>query len=59
MQTTAHRVLVHDFDRLQMSPAPSKPIPFYVGGHTDVALKRAVRIGDGWTSAVKPSAVVG
>jgi len=42
----------YNFDRLQMSPAPSAPVPFYVGGHTDVALKRAVRIGDGWTSAM-------
>jgi probable F420-dependent oxidoreductase len=42
----------YDFDRLQMSPAPTEPVPFYVGGHTDVALKRAVRIGDGWTSAM-------
>jgi probable F420-dependent oxidoreductase len=41
-----------DFDRLQMSPAPSQPVPFYVGGHTDVALKRAARVGDGWTSAM-------
>lgn len=41
-----------DFDRLQMSPAPSAPLPFYVGGHTDVALRRAARIGDGWTSAM-------
>ena len=42
----------YDFDRLQMSPAPTKPVPFYVGGHTDVALKRAARVGDGWTSAM-------
>lgn len=42
----------YDFDRLQMSPAPSKPVPFYVGGHTEVALKRAARVGDGWTSAM-------
>jgi alkanesulfonate monooxygenase SsuD/methylene tetrahydromethanopterin reductase-like flavin-dependent oxidoreductase (luciferase family) len=35
-----------------MSPAPSKPVPFYVGGHTEVALKRAARISDGWTSAM-------
>lgn len=42
----------YDFDRLQMSPAPSQPVPFYVGGHTEVALKRAARIGDGWTSAM-------
>ena len=42
----------YDFDKLQMSPAPTRPVPFYVGGHTDVALRRAVRIGDGWTSAM-------
>jgi probable F420-dependent oxidoreductase len=41
-----------DFDLLQMSPAPLQPVPFYVGGHTDVALKRAARVGDGWTSAM-------
>jgi probable F420-dependent oxidoreductase len=42
----------YDFDKLQMSPAPSKPVPFYVGGHTDVAVRRAARISDGWTSAM-------
>lgn len=42
----------YDFDRLQMSPAPSEPVPFYVGGHTEVALKRAARVSDGWTSAM-------
>lgn len=42
----------YDFDKLQMSPAPTQPVPFYVGGHTDVALKRAARVGDGWTSAM-------
>ena len=46
----------YDFDRLQMSPAPSAPVPFYVGGHTDVALKRAARVGDGWTSAMMTGA---
>jgi probable F420-dependent oxidoreductase len=47
-----HHGEFYDFDRLQMSPAPSAPMPFYVGGHTEVALKRAARIGDGWTSAM-------
>jgi alkanesulfonate monooxygenase SsuD/methylene tetrahydromethanopterin reductase-like flavin-dependent oxidoreductase (luciferase family) len=42
----------YDFDKLQMSPPPSQPVPFYVGGHTDVALRRAARVGDGWTSAM-------
>ncbi|MEV6710501.1 TIGR03619 family F420-dependent LLM class oxidoreductase [Lentzea sp. NPDC051208] len=41
-----------DFDRLQMSPAPTSPVPFYVGGHSPAALKRAARVGDGWTSAM-------
>nr|WP_228804733.1 TIGR03619 family F420-dependent LLM class oxidoreductase [Nocardia higoensis] len=42
----------YDFDELQISPAPSEPVPFYIGGHTDVALRRAARVGDGWTSAM-------
>ncbi|MCG8927017.1 TIGR03619 family F420-dependent LLM class oxidoreductase [Lentzea sp. CC55] len=41
-----------DFDRLQMSPAPTEPVPFYVGGHSPAALRRAARAGDGWTSAM-------
>ena len=48
----AHHGEFYDFDDLQMSPAPTKPVPFYVGGHTDVALRRAARVGDGWTSAM-------
>jgi hypothetical protein len=40
------------FDRLQMSPAPSQPVPIYVGGHTDAGLRRAARTGDGWSSAM-------
>ncbi|MGN6609161.1 MAG: TIGR03619 family F420-dependent LLM class oxidoreductase [Jatrophihabitans sp.] len=40
-----------DFDRLQMSPAPTERMPIYVGGHTDIALRRAARY-DGWTSAM-------
>ncbi|NYT93387.1 TIGR03619 family F420-dependent LLM class oxidoreductase [Salinispora sp. H7-4] len=41
-----------DFGRLQMSPAPTAQVPIYVGGHTDAALRRAARLGDGWTSAM-------
>ncbi|MFC6009991.1 TIGR03619 family F420-dependent LLM class oxidoreductase [Nocardia lasii] len=41
-----------DFDELQMSPAPAERVPFYIGGHTAPALRRAARIGDGWTSAM-------
>lgn len=38
----------YDFDRLEMSPVPKEPVPILVGGLSDVALKRAARIGDGW-----------
>jgi probable F420-dependent oxidoreductase len=41
-----------DFDKLQMSPAPARKVPFYIGGHTEVALRRAARVGDGWASAM-------
>jgi probable F420-dependent oxidoreductase len=41
-----------DFDKLQMSPTPGKRVPFYIGGHTDVALRRAARVSDGWSSAM-------
>ncbi|HHX86347.1 MAG TPA: TIGR03619 family F420-dependent LLM class oxidoreductase [Actinomycetales bacterium] len=41
-----------DFDELIFTPAPSEPVPFYVGGHTEIALKRAARVGQGWTSAM-------
>ncbi|WP_028476253.1 TIGR03619 family F420-dependent LLM class oxidoreductase [Nocardia sp. CNY236] len=41
-----------DFDPLQVSPAPRVPVPFYVGGHTAAALRRAARVGDGWSSAM-------
>jgi probable F420-dependent oxidoreductase len=42
----------YEFDRLRMSPAPTEPVPIYVGGHTEAALRRAARISDGWTSAM-------
>jgi alkanesulfonate monooxygenase SsuD/methylene tetrahydromethanopterin reductase-like flavin-dependent oxidoreductase (luciferase family) len=43
-----------DFGKLQMSPRPGKPIPIYIGGHTEPALKRAVKY-DGWSSAMLSS----
>jgi probable F420-dependent oxidoreductase len=40
----------YDFDRLKISPAPGRPVPVYVGGHSAPALRRAARVGDGWMS---------
>lgn len=41
-----------DFGRLTMSPAPRRPVPLYVGGHSEPALRRAAKYGDGWCSAM-------
>lgn len=39
------------FEPLEQCPAPTKRIPLLVGGHSDAALRRAVRKGDGWMHA--------
>jgi probable F420-dependent oxidoreductase len=46
-----HHGECYDFGRLAMSPAPNAPVPIYVGGHSDPALRRAARAGDGWIGA--------
>jgi probable F420-dependent oxidoreductase len=48
-QMVEHHGKFYDFEPLQMSP-PAPPIPIYVGGLSDAALRRAARIGDGWIS---------
>lgn len=37
-----------DFDRMEMSPVPESGVPIFVGGISEIAMKRAARIGDGW-----------
>ena len=36
---------------IKICPVPTAPIPILVGGHSDAALKRAARLGDGWMHA--------
>jgi probable F420-dependent oxidoreductase len=43
-----HHGRFYDFARLNMRPAVRGEIPLIVGGVSDVALRRAARIGDGW-----------
>ena len=43
-----HHGEFYDFDRLEMAPVPRRPVPVLIGGHSDIALRRAARIGDGW-----------
>lgn len=41
-----------DIGRIKMRPAPNEKMPIYIGGHTGPGLKRAVKYGDGWASAM-------
>jgi probable F420-dependent oxidoreductase len=43
-----HHGEFYDFDKLQIAPVPGKPVPIIVGGHSDIALRRAAQRGDGW-----------
>jgi probable F420-dependent oxidoreductase len=38
-------------ERIKMTPAPSRPVPILIGGHSDAALARAANLGDGWMHA--------
>jgi probable F420-dependent oxidoreductase len=45
---TEHHGEYFDFDLVQITPAPAEPVPVYVGGTSEAALRRAARLGDGW-----------
>jgi probable F420-dependent oxidoreductase len=38
----------YDFAPLRIDPVPTERVPIYIGGHSDIALSRAARVGDGW-----------
>ncbi len=38
----------YDFEPLQIAPVPDSPIPIYVGGDSEPALRRAATLADGW-----------
>lgn len=40
------------------APKPLRPPPIWVGGHTDAALRRTARIGDGWHPAFLTAAEI-
>lgn len=46
-----HHGEIFDLQSIKINPVPSKPVPMLVGGHSDAALRRAVRLGDGWMHA--------
>jgi len=42
---------LHHMPANKMCPVPSRPTPVLIGGHSEPALKRAARLGDGWMCA--------
>ena len=40
-----------EFVNMRAKPQPKGAIPIWIGGHADVALKRASKVGDGWHGA--------
>jgi probable F420-dependent oxidoreductase len=48
----------YDFGRIEMNPPPSAPIPIWVGGISDAALRRCARYADGWLSDLQTSAEI-
>jgi probable F420-dependent oxidoreductase len=48
-ELVAHQGRFYNFEEVGFEPRPARaPVPILIGGETPVALKRAVRCGDGW-----------
>lgn len=45
-----HQGEFYSFDRLQMSPGLTEPVPIWSGGFSEAALRRVGRVTDGWIS---------
>jgi probable F420-dependent oxidoreductase len=43
-----HHGTSFDLPAVKIAPVPTEPIPVLIGGHSDAALRRAARLGDGW-----------
>ncbi|WP_030513948.1 TIGR03619 family F420-dependent LLM class oxidoreductase [Nocardia sp. NRRL WC-3656] len=41
----------YDIPKIKITPGATEPLPILVGGHSDAALRRAVRLCDGWMHA--------
>lgn len=46
-----HEGEFYSFPRMQMQPAPTEPIPIWMGGQNKAALRRAGELSDGWSGS--------
>ncbi|HET7735716.1 MAG TPA: TIGR03619 family F420-dependent LLM class oxidoreductase [Nocardioidaceae bacterium] len=51
----AYKGEFYDIQPITQTPAPTKPIPILVGGHSEAALRRAAVRGDGWMHGGGPN----
>ena len=49
--TASYPIHGSEFINMRSKPQPIGDIPIWIGGHADVALRRACRVGDGWHGA--------
>jgi alkanesulfonate monooxygenase SsuD/methylene tetrahydromethanopterin reductase-like flavin-dependent oxidoreductase (luciferase family) len=47
----AYQGEVFQIPSIKICPVPTRPIPIIIGGHSEAALRRAGRVGDGWIHA--------
>jgi len=45
---------IFDIERTNVTPKPPRPIPIFVGGRAEPALRRAGRLGDGYLATTPP-----
>lgn len=50
----SHHGEFFNFDGIQMTPAPTKPVPIYMGGLSVPAMRRTAEAGDGWLGPGQP-----
>ncbi len=46
-----HHGRYYDIPSIKICPVPKSPVPILIGGHSQTALERAARLGDGWMHA--------
>ena len=44
-----------DVESIKICPTPTAPVPILMGGHSEAALRRAARVGDGWMHGGGPA----
>ena len=48
----------YQFEPMEMNPAPTAPVPIWIGGISEPAMRRAARLADGWVSDLQTSAEI-